>query len=129
MRGRLLVPHTLLLACVAILTSCSTNTSTPDTGHRKFSVSDRFYPSSPDGTRNEGVVDVNVCIAANSTLESANILNSSGHQDLDDAALAIMHSGRYKAGTEDGHPVRGCRKLRVTFDAKKNKSADLHDIH
>ena len=129
MHSRSPLPYILLVACVASLTSCSTTTSTLASTHRKVSVSDQFYPVRPDGTKNEGVAELNVCVAANSTLESANIVKSSGYQDLDDAAVAVMQSGRYKAGTQDGRPVRMCKKYRVTFDPKKGKQTDGHNVH
>jgi TonB family protein len=76
---------------------------------------DQWYPRNPDGTEHAGVVDVNVCVASNSTVASVTLAHSSGHDDLDGAAVAMMKAGHYKAGTVDGQPVARCKIMRVTF--------------
>lgn len=110
----------LTIVLAAISAGCATSktdVAAPGTVY----VSDEWYPRRADGTKNEGVAEVYVCIAATGSVEGATLLKSTGHQDLDSAALSIMEQGRYKAGTQDGKHAEKCKTYRLTFSAKRSK--------
>lgn len=82
----------------------------PDTGE--------FYPDSARVAGRQGSSSVKVCVDASSNITSVNVVTSSGHLDLDEAAAALGSQGSYKAGTSaDGEAVPSCVIFRVKFEA------------
>ena len=122
MKNRSTFPFVLLLmASIVVSTGCSTSKTVEAPG--RVNVSNDWYPRRPDGTENEGAAEVRVCIAPNGSVENATLVSSSGHEDLDATAVALMKAGRYKAETKDGHPIGGCKIFRVTYGAGQRKVA------
>jgi protein TonB len=91
-----------------------------------MSLGDQWYPIKPDGTKNEGIVELKVCVSDHDSLESVSVVKSSGYEDLDNAAVGGMKTGRYKSGTKGGHPVAACKNFRITFDAHKKSGEATH---
>ena len=60
------------------------------------------YPGKDIRERNEGVTGLGLCIDARGRVTSAELVKSSGHTGLDDAALKWVKGARFKPGAEDG---------------------------
>lgn len=56
-----------------------------------------------------------VCIDAGAHLASVQVMKSSGHDELDAAAIQMVHHMLWRSATVDGHPVSDCRPLQVNF--------------
>lgn len=63
------------------------------------------YPKSALMNEETGIVRVRFVIGANSQLVSASVLKSSGHRDLDKAAVDGLSRCQFKAAMQDGAPV------------------------
>jgi len=72
------------------------------------------YPRSARRRGHEGCVTVSISVAEDGKVVSAEVLASSGHDELDAAALAAVRTARFAPATENGVSVRG--ELRLTFD-------------
>ncbi len=60
------------------------------------------YPLASRRAREEGRVDVQVLVGATGAPATVSVLRSSGHERLDDAAIAAVRAARFKPYTEDG---------------------------
>lgn len=56
---------------------------------------------------------VSVCIAADGTIASARVTESSMDKAFDEAAVNWARQARYRPQLENGHPVYGCQEVRV----------------
>ena len=77
----------------------------------------RIVPSYPRSARrkgHEGSVTVEITVAADGMVNGAEIVGSSGHAELDAAALDAARTARFAPATVDGVTVSG--RLRLTFD-------------
>ena len=72
------------------------------------------YPRSARRRGHEGCVTVSISVAEDGKIVSAEVVASSGHDELDAAALAAVRTARFAPATENGVSVRG--ELRLTFD-------------
>ena len=72
------------------------------------------YPRSARRRGHEGCVTVEISVAEDGNVVGAEVVASSGHDELDAAALAAVRTARFAPATEDGVSVRG--ELRLTFD-------------
>ena len=72
------------------------------------------YPRSARRKGHEGVVTVAISVAEDGTVAHAEVVSSSGYEELDNAALSAVRSARFAPATSDGVSVRG--ELRLTFD-------------
>ena len=72
------------------------------------------YPRSARRKGHEGCVTVAVSVAEDGDIVQTAVVASSGHDELDAAALAAVRSARFAPATADGVRVRG--ELRLTFD-------------
>jgi TonB family protein len=80
---------------------------------------DELYPAISQRMGEQGVAEVEACVAANGRLDGApSVRTSSGYARLDAAALQWAQELRYRAATADGVPVRACKGFRVTFQLK-----------
>jgi TonB family protein len=80
---------------------------------------DELYPAISQRMGEQGVAEVEACVAANGRLDGApSVRSSSGYPRLDAAALQWAQELRYRAATVDGVPVRACKGFRVTFALK-----------
>ena len=64
------------------------------------------YPKSAVLGEEEGTVRLKLEVGADSRLVAASVLQSSGHKDLDNAALSALRNCTFKAATQDGTPIR-----------------------
>ena len=77
----------------------------------------RIVPSYPRSARrkgHEGSVTVEITVAADGLVAGAEIMGSSGHAELDAAALDAARTAHFAPATVDGATVSG--RLRLTFD-------------
>ena len=72
------------------------------------------YPRSARRKGHEGRVTVEISVAEDGGITSAEVVASSGHAELDAAALGAVRTARFAPATEDGVSVSG--RLRLTFD-------------
>jgi len=72
------------------------------------------YPRTARRKGHEGVVTVAISVAENGIVAHAEVVSSSGYEELDAAALSAVRSARFAPATSDGVRVRG--ELRLTFD-------------
>jgi TonB family protein len=81
---------------------------------------DDFYPPQSLRMGEEGVAEIESCVAANGHLDGTpTLLRSSGHPRLDAAAVQWAQQAlRYRPATSDGVPMRACKGFRVTFEFK-----------
>jgi protein TonB len=91
----------------------------------KFSVAytpdpQDFYPSASRSLQEEGVVRVQVCWGTNGRVDpnQLQVVQSSGHSRLDEAALRLARGIRMKPATVDGKPEADCATLPVRFSLK-----------
>ncbi len=91
---------------------------------------DQFYP--PDAIKQErhGVAVVRACVNQESAITSVQISKSSGHPDLDEAALALGRLGTYSASQslDDGTYAASCVSFRVKFDIKLSYAKECDGI-
>lgn len=79
----------------------------------------RIVPSYPRTARrrgHEGSVSVEIVVSEDGGVENAKIVASSGHPELDKAALDAVRTASFAPATEDGANVQG--RLRLTFEFK-----------
>lgn len=60
------------------------------------------YPAAAIRRQSQGITSLEVCVSAAGRVTSARIAGSSGHADLDNAALKWMRDGRFTPGKLDG---------------------------
>jgi protein TonB len=76
----------------------------------------QYYPDSSRRAGEEGRVTVKVCVDTSGKVASTDVITSSGHPDLDAAALKVAHAYRFKPATSEGKPVEVCPSLPVKFE-------------
>jgi len=72
------------------------------------------YPRSARRKGHEGCVTVELSVSESGEVSSAEIVSSSGHEELDASALGAVRTARFAPATEDGESV--CGRVRLTFD-------------
>ena len=72
------------------------------------------YPRSARRKGHEGSVTVEISVAKDGIVSDAEVVMSSGFDELDAAALGAVRTARFAPATEDGVSVSG--RLRLTFD-------------
>jgi len=76
------------------------------------------YPAISQRLGEEGVITVAFHIAVDGSVKDVSILNSSGSERLDNAALACVPNWRYTPAIEAGHPVEVPWKAQVVYKLK-----------
>lgn len=97
--------------------------NTADTEEKARVVSDPIalnqivpkYPRSARRKGHEGAVTVAVAVAENGEVAQANVVSSSGHQELDAAALGAVRTAKFAPATENGTAVSGQLRLTIEF--------------
>ena len=74
------------------------------------------YPRSARRKGHEGCVTVEILVSEDGFVSGAEIVSSSGHAELDSAALGAVRTTKFAPATEDGASVTG--RLRLTFNFK-----------
>ena len=74
------------------------------------------YPRSARRKGHEGCVTVEILVDEDGHVSEAGIVSSSGHAELDSAALGVVRTARFAPATENGVAVRG--RLRLPFNFK-----------
>jgi TonB family protein len=83
---------------------------------------DAYYPAEATRRHISGQTVARVCIDARARLASVEVVQSSGHQELDAATLLMIRHQAWKAATLDGKPVNDCRSLLFTFKLRSQQS-------
>ena len=73
------------------------------------------YPRKARRKGHEGAVSVEVLVSENGRVAEAAVIDSSGHGELDDAALDAARSAVFSPATVDGSAVSGRLKLKFDF--------------
>jgi periplasmic protein TonB len=76
------------------------------------------YPASSRRLNEEGVVIVRVLIDRNGTPAQLRVHKSSGHQRLDDAALAAVRGALFKPYTENGVAAQAYALIPIRFELR-----------
>ena len=76
------------------------------------------YPRAARRKGHEGSVTVAAVVTETGVVASADVLASSGHAELDDAALAAVRTARFAPATEEGVCVSGRVRLVIAFKLK-----------
>ena len=74
------------------------------------------YPRSARRKGHEGSVTVEVEVNESGEVSASGVVSSSGHRELDDAALDAVETIRFAPATKDGLNVGG--RIRLTFEFK-----------
>ncbi|MEE8439303.1 MAG: energy transducer TonB, partial [Micropepsaceae bacterium] len=83
---------------------------------RTGSVQQRDYPTESVRLREEGLVIVNVCVAADGSIDDVRLVETSGNPRLDNATIRmVMSRFRYNPATQQGAPVRHCQNQPVRW--------------
>jgi TonB family protein len=88
---------------------------------KSFPNTEDYYPPAEIRMGHKGMATVRVCTDDKGRLTAAPTLaGTSGFPGLDQGALKLAQagSGRYRAASEDGHPVSSCYPFRIRFDYK-----------
>lgn len=72
------------------------------------------YPARARENEEEGVVQIEFIVEPNGSVSSPKVVKSSGSRTLDNAALAGVRTGRFKAKSVNGVPVRS--RFRTKFE-------------
>ena len=88
----------------------------PFTPRGQQAVTARDYPAISIRLREQGVVIVNVCVEASGEVSEVTLVESSGHERLDDAALRLVR-GRfeYNPATQGDENIRQCQNQPIRF--------------
>ena len=97
-------------------------TATPPAGPtlpvRALAATHTIPPYPPLGIRlaHEGTTRLKISVDEQGNVVSAEVVQSSGHEELDAAAIAWVKSHwRYQPATQDGHTISGVTNAIVTF--------------
>ncbi len=75
-----------------------------------------FYPPRAQREEREGVVTIRACTTTDGrTAGEATVAKTSGHDDLDQAAIKWAKRARFSPATEDGKPIEACTNFNVRF--------------
>ena len=74
------------------------------------------YPRSASRRGREGVVTIEIVVSGSGAVTKVDVIGSSGHSDLDSAAVSAVKTAHFAPATEDGIQVEG--RLRLTFEFK-----------
>jgi TonB family protein len=85
------------------------------------------YPKAARKAKEAGVVKTNLCIDHTGHITKADISQSSGHPNLDNAVLDWLHTVQLNPATENGQPVDVCDypfayEFQVTQQPEKPRS-------
>lgn len=79
--------------------------SSPVSIGKAHTCGSKYYPESAQRMHEEGTTTVTFTVTADGDVENPTIANSSGHDDLDQAALPCVTTWKYKPAIEQGKPV------------------------
>ena len=72
------------------------------------------YPRSARRRGKEGAVTLEICVSDSGKVSDTTVVSSSGHRELDAAAVSAVRSAQFAPATEDGVKVEG--RVRLTFE-------------
>ena len=100
------------------------NSAAADIGKAKigrFPDTQDFYPAASKAAGHQGKPTVRVCVNPDAQIESAEVLVSSGHEELDGAAVSLARNGRYEPERVDNTAIKSCVSFRVNFSILSNE--------
>jgi TonB family protein len=87
----------------------------------RFPDTQDFYPAASKAAGHQGKPTVRVCVNPDAQIESAEVLESSGHEELDGAAVSLARNGRYEPERVDNTAIKSCVSFRVNFSILSNE--------
>jgi hypothetical protein len=115
-RGDWMRAAIVIAMCVAAVAGCAATARPAPAVHLALPPFDdapvSFVVAGPRFTPGE-VTIVKVCVAADHSILSADIMASSGDRRFDDLAVNWARQVRVRAAPLDGSPVRACGEVRV----------------
>jgi len=91
--------------------------SSPVSIGKAHTCGSNYYPQSAQKLHEEGTTTVSFTVTAEGEVTNPTIANSSGHEDLDQAALPCVTSWKYKPAIQEGKPVAAEWKANVVWKA------------
>ena len=76
------------------------------------------YPETAIRLNEEGVTTLAFTVTADGSVDNVQVANSSGHQDLDEAAMSCAKHWKYKPAVQNGAPVAVPWKTNVQWTLK-----------
>jgi periplasmic protein TonB len=77
-----------------------------------------YYPPTSQRLGEEGTAKVKVCVGTNGRVTTSTLVETSGVDRLDEAAIKVSKLYRFNPATENGKPVEACANLPVKFTLK-----------
>jgi protein TonB len=91
--------------------------SSPVSVGKAHTCGSRYYPESAQRLHEEGTTTVTFTVTEDGAVANPTVANSSGHDDLDSAALPCVMTWRYKPAIEAGKPVAAQWTANVVWKA------------
>ncbi len=82
-------------------------------------IGEEWYPDASKRANEEGRCVVQVTVAADGTIKSESLQQSSGFPRLDDACLKAVHGQRMIPASEDGKPIEKTASLPIVWKLTK----------
>jgi protein TonB len=79
---------------------------------------DNYYPPSAQRLGMGGTVGVKITVGADGEVANAEVLSSSSHDNLDEAAMKCVKTWHYHPATKNGQPIEVAVSASITFQPK-----------
>jgi periplasmic protein TonB len=85
-------------------------------GRNALPNTEDYYPAASRRRAEEGSAQVRACVDERGRLANApQLMSSSGHPLLDEAAMEVVRAGHYARATRGGVPIGNCYGFRIAF--------------
>jgi periplasmic protein TonB len=85
-------------------------------GRHQLPNTEEYYPAASRRLGEEGAAQARACVnEAGRLAGTPQLVSSSGHKLLDEAAIELLRAGHYARATRGGMPIANCYDFRVTF--------------
>ncbi len=111
----------IALSLSAPASAASASKNVPGLKHAKLdfaSCAKPMYPAEAIKAKREGTVSFDFEVGADGTLMGSKVATSSGHADLDEAALTALNKCKFKPASQDGQPVAETAKVKYVWTLK-----------
>ena len=91
--------------------------SSPVSIGKAHTCGSKYYPESAQRLHEEGTTTVTFTVTTDGDVENPTVAKSSGHNDLDEAAIPCVQTWKYKAAIQNGQPVAAQWTANVVWKA------------
>ncbi|WP_266157837.1 energy transducer TonB [Dyella silvatica] len=111
-----MIRRAIAYSMVVMLTACATIPDSPASIDTQYQAANPArYPAQAIRQRHAGTSMLFIEIGADGLVHDVKIFQSSGYQELDQAAIAAAYMWRYKAAIISGHAVASYVHIPVNF--------------